>query len=47
MDLLAKRPRVFYPLMFMLLLAISTVFDPVFSFGHVARKIAGQWHGLN
>jgi undecaprenyl-diphosphatase len=47
MDLLAKRPQVFYPMMFILLLAISTVFDPVFSFGHVARKIAGQWQGLN
>ena len=47
MDWLAKRPQVFYPLMFMLLLAISTVFDPVFSFGHIARKIAGQWQGLN
>jgi len=47
MDWLAKRPQVFYPLMFVLLLAISTVFDPVFSFGHIARKIAGQWQGLN
>jgi len=47
MDWLAKRPQVFYPLMFMLLLAISTVFDPVFSFGHIARKIVGQWQGRN
>jgi undecaprenyl-diphosphatase len=43
MHWLSERPQVFYPLMFMLLLAISTVFDPVFSLGHVARQIAGQW----
>jgi undecaprenyl-diphosphatase len=47
MDWLSKRPQFFYPLLFILLLAISTVFDPVFSLGHVARTIAGQWPPRN
>jgi len=47
MDWLSKRPQLFYPLLFLLLLAISTVFDPVFSLGHVARTIAGQWPPRN
>ena len=47
MEWLSERPQVFYPLMFMLLLTISTVFDPVFSLGHVVRTIAGQWQSLN
>jgi undecaprenyl-diphosphatase len=47
MDWLSKRPQVFYPLLFILLLTISTVFEPVFSLGHVARKIADQWRMLN
>jgi undecaprenyl-diphosphatase len=43
MALLVDRPQVFYPLLFVVLLAISTVFDPVFALGHAAREIASQW----
>jgi undecaprenyl-diphosphatase len=47
MDWLSKRPQVFYPLLFILLLAITTVFDPVFSLGHVVRTIASSRPALN
>jgi undecaprenyl-diphosphatase len=43
MALLVDRPQVFYPLLFVVLLAISTVFEPVFALGHAAREIASQW----
>jgi undecaprenyl-diphosphatase len=43
MAWLYERPEVFYPLAFVVLMSISTVFDPVFALGHVARKIASQW----
>jgi undecaprenyl-diphosphatase len=47
MDWLSKRPQVFYPLLFILLLTITTVFDPVFSLGHVVRTIAHRRPTLN
>jgi undecaprenyl-diphosphatase len=43
MGWLLERPHVFYPLLFVVLLAVSTVFDPVFNLGYAARKIASQW----
>src|SRR5262249_49015943 len=46
MNWLSERPQVFYPLMFILLLTIGTVFAPVFSLGHAARQIAGKWPDL-
>jgi undecaprenyl-diphosphatase len=40
---LSDRPQVFYPMLFLLLFAICTVFDPIFALGHVAREITSQW----
>jgi len=40
MEWRSDRPQVFYPLLFGLLLLISTIFDPIFGLGHAAREIA-------
>jgi hypothetical protein len=41
MYCLDTRPEWFYPALFALLLCVSTVFDPVFSMGHIVRTIQG------
>jgi undecaprenyl-diphosphatase len=47
MEWLSDRPQMFYPLLFMLLMVISTVFEPVFSMAHVADEIACHWQHWN